>query len=81
MAARIRKVQLTDEWRAKIQATAICARLQGHIDGKIELSQTQLAAAKILLAKVIPDLARSELTGKDGKELTLVVSATDLGVL
>lgn len=29
----------------------------------------------------IPKLARAELTGKDGKELTLVVSATDLGVL
>jgi hypothetical protein len=35
-------------------------RLQGHVDGEHELSPTQVAAAKILLAKVVPDVTKNE---------------------
>ena len=48
-------------------------RLQGHAFGEIEMTQTQLKAAEILLRKVAPDLARQEVTGADGKDQQIVV--------
>lgn len=58
-----------DEVRAKIQASQIINRLQNHLDGEVELSQTQVRAAEILLRKSIPDLASTELTGDPDKPL------------
>lgn len=52
-----------DEVRAQIQAKQIINRLQGHVDGKVELSATQVQAAKILLSKTLPDLSATELSG------------------
>lgn len=40
-----------------------------HVDGEIELASTQVKAAQILLSKVVPDLARTEHSGPDGKDL------------
>lgn len=69
MPARKNKTTLSDTWKERIKSGVILDRLQKHIEGKLELSNTQVAAAKIMLSKVVPDLARSELTGKDGKDL------------
>ena len=66
MAARKIKRLLTDDWKAKIQASNICHRLALHVDGKIEMTPTQVRAAEILLRKTVPDLARNEVTGADG---------------
>lgn len=49
--------ELPDSWKARIKAPHIIDRLMQHIEGTIELSNTQIAAAKILLAKACPDLA------------------------
>jgi hypothetical protein len=52
-----------DMVRAKIQATTIINRLMGCIRGKVELSPQQVAAARILLDKSLPNLNSTEVTG------------------
>lgn len=66
MAARKNKVQLTDSWKAKIQISVISGRLYDHMQGKVEMTPTQIKAADILLRKLVPDLGRTEVTGEDG---------------
>lgn len=58
MAARIRSLTLTDEWRAKIQTSLLIERLQQHVLGKVSMLPTQLKAIEILLRKTIPDLSQ-----------------------
>ncbi len=60
MAARKRRTELNEGWRDKIRASMLINRLMDHVDGKGELSQTQLRAAEILLKKVAPDLKAIE---------------------
>jgi len=50
--------------REKIQAANLIHRLQECVFGKVELSSQQVAAAKALLAKVLPDLQATQLTGE-----------------
>jgi len=66
MAARKNKVTLSETWKDRISATMILNRLVSHVEGNLELSPTQIKAADIILKKIVPDLARTELTGKDG---------------
>ncbi len=74
MAARKKKVTLSEEWKAKIQAGAILSRLVKHVNGEIEMTASQIKAADILLKKTVPDLARTEVTGKDGEPQQHVVT-------
>ena len=71
MAARKRKVVLTDDWKQNIRASMIMNRLVAHVDGTVDMSATQINAAKIVLGKILPDLARSELTGADGAPINV----------
>jgi hypothetical protein len=73
MAARKIHTTLRDEWRQKIRASMLINRLQDHAFGEVDMSPTQLKAAEILLKKVAPDLARTEMTGEDGGPQELVV--------
>lgn len=68
MAARTRRGVLTlpDDWREKIRLTLILQRLDACAAGEIEMTADQLAAAKMLLSKVIPDIKAVELSGPDG---------------
>lgn len=77
MAARIRKVKLTDDWKRRIQAGVILDRLNKHVMDQIGLSRTQIDAAKIILSKMVPDLARTELTGANGGPLVVVQSTKE----
>jgi hypothetical protein len=52
-----------DNWKDKIKAGVLADRLYKHVNGEIELTATQINAAKILLAKVAPDLRAIELKG------------------
>jgi hypothetical protein len=52
--------------RAKIQATQIINRLMQCVLGKVRLSGEQVSAARILLAKSLPDLQHTEITGPYG---------------
>jgi hypothetical protein len=74
MAARIRKTTLSETWKAKIQAGVILDRLVKHVNGEIEMTASQIKAADILLKKTVPDLARTEVTGKDGEPQQHVVT-------
>jgi hypothetical protein len=49
--------------RERIQTSQIINRLEDHIFNGLELSATQIQAAKILLAKAIPDLKALEVNG------------------
>ena len=72
MAARKRQVKLSEEWRERIRSAGILQRLDKAAMGEIEITATQLKAAEIVLRKTIPDLARTELTGKDGGDQVVV---------
>jgi len=48
--------------RQKIKTGNIINRLNKHIEGEVEMSSTQIAAAKTLLAKVLPDLQATQVT-------------------
>ena len=58
-----RKVSHSDMWRERIRGGVILRRLMDHVEGKIEMSSTQLKAAEILLRKVLPDLTSVEYKG------------------
>jgi hypothetical protein len=49
--------------REGIPVTAILGKLGEHLDGKTELTATQLRAAEILLRKSMPDLTSVEMSG------------------
>lgn len=52
MAARL-KAKHQDDVRTKIQTSQLINRLNKHIDGSIELSSTQIDAAKFLINKTL----------------------------
>jgi uncharacterized protein YjiS (DUF1127 family) len=64
MAARIRRLELTDEWRAKIQTSMLLNRLSDHALGNCELSTTQIKAIEILIRKTMPDLQAVQMTAE-----------------
>lgn len=66
MAARLRKTHQSDV-RQKIQASQIINRLSDHLNGKADLSPTQLRAAEILLKKTLPDLSSVDIGNKNNE--------------
>ena len=71
MAARTRKVKLTDTWKERIQTSMLINRLNNHIFDELEISQTQLRAIEILLKKVAPDLKAVEVSGDADNPLVI----------
>ena len=73
MAAKIR-LWTPEIVRRRIRAGTLLYRLKAHVLGKIEMTPTQVQAAKILLAKCIPDLRAIDISGsvdiKDASELS-----------
>ena len=55
--ARKKRLQCADNTREKIKVSMLLKRLTDHILGTVELSPTQVQAAKILLGKTLPDLS------------------------
>lgn len=49
--------------RQKIRSSMLINRLQNHVLGRIEMSKTQLSAARILLSKTVPDLSAISISG------------------
>lgn len=66
MAARKSRKELSQAWREKIRTSMLINRLQNHVAGRLEMTQTQLRAAEVLLKKTLPDQSATELTGPDG---------------
>lgn len=73
MAARTRMLRLTPEWKEKIKVGVILDRLSKHVDGEIEMSNSQIKAAEILLKKVVPDVARTEIAGDEESPVAIKV--------
>jgi hypothetical protein len=72
MAARTNKIRHDDETRAKIRTSQLINRLENHVFDKSDMKTTQVTAALGLLKKTLPDLAVTELTGKDGGPLEIL---------
>ena len=68
MPARGRKpgFRMSDEHRVKIQNSNILNALIEHVDGKRDMSASQVTAGIALLKKVLPDLQSVEHSGPDG---------------
>lgn len=66
MAARKNKTTHDDKTKRLIQASQLLNRLYSHANGEVEMSQSQVNAAKVVIGKAIPDLKAMELTGQDG---------------
>lgn len=73
MAARIAR-RYDDQIRARIQVGNIISRLQKHVDGVEDMSETRIKAAQILLRKALPDLAAIEHSGPDNGPLKVEFS-------
>lgn len=73
MAARGRPkgFVMDDSHRVKIQNSNILNALIEHVDGKREMSSTQVSAGIALLKKVLPDLAQLDVrgAGENGEHL------------
>ncbi len=76
MAARLNPRHQTAV-REKIKASQIINSLQNHVFGKKEMLPSQVTAGLGLLKKIVPDLASTELTGKDGGPLVVKLDSAD----
>jgi transposase len=54
----------TEACRAKIKTTLILGRLMKHLEGKLELSPTQVRCAEIMLNKSLANLTATEISGE-----------------
>ena len=73
MAAR-KKLELTQQWRDKIQVSMLIDRLMKHVNDEIDMKPTQIKAAEILLKKIAPDLATTTLEGNEEKPMAIAIS-------
>lgn len=73
MAARTQKIRHDEQTRAKIQAAQIINRMHACVMGEITLDAQQVSCAKTLLAKVLPDLQSTAITGDDGGPININV--------
>jgi hypothetical protein len=64
MAARLNPAH-DQRTREKIQTTQLINRLISHVNGSVELTNSQVRAAEILLRKTLPDLQSVQLSGTD----------------
>lgn len=73
MAARGRKpFMMSDEHRVKIQNSNILSCLLKHVEGKQEMSATQVTAGIALLKKVMPDISSIEISGPDDAPIEVI---------
>jgi hypothetical protein len=65
--------RMSEAHRVKIQNSNILNSLIEHVEGKREMSATQVSAGLGLLKKVLPDLSSVELSGEGGGPLQVVI--------
>lgn len=66
--------------RAKIQTSQILNRLEKCVNGDVVLTSEQIAAARILLSKTLPDLSSVQLKGDADNPVSMALSVTVKGV-
>lgn len=59
--------RMSDAHRVKIQNSNVLNALVEHVEGKREMSSTQVTAGVALLKKVLPDLAQTDVTSGGDK--------------
>lgn len=64
---------MSPEHRVKIQNSNVLNALIEHVEGRRDMSSTQVTAAIALMKKVLPDLAAVEMTGEDGGPMEVLV--------
>lgn len=57
------------------------SRLLGHVEGTVDMTQSQVTAANILLRKIVPDLASVDVGNKQDKPFVVKISGSDAGLL
>ena len=65
--------RMSDEHRVKIQNSNILNALIEHVEGKREMSATQVSAGVALMKKTLPDLAAVTISGDADQPIKLVV--------
>ena len=63
MAARTSKITHDEKTKELIAASQLLNRLIKHANAEIEMTATQIQAAKIVIGKRIPDLKAVEISG------------------
>lgn len=63
---------MSEEHRVKIQNSNILNALIEHVNGKREMSASQVSAGVALMKKILPDLQAVQLSGKDGGPIEIV---------
>jgi len=71
MAERTNKKYHDTKTKRLISASQLLNRLIDHANDKIDMTASQVQAAKVVIGKSIPDLKAVELTGKDGEMLNI----------
>lgn len=71
MAARKEKITHDDKTKHLIRASQLLNRLNSHAVGEVEMTPTQIQAAKIVIGKVIPDLKAIEHSGNAEKPVMI----------
>lgn len=79
MAKRVNKPLHNDRTKELIRATQLLNVLSRHANNELELSATQIQAAKIVIGKIIPDLKAIEHSG--GTNNTCTIDLTGLSWL
>lgn len=64
MPARVNKIYHDEKTKRLIRASALLNRLAACANGEIVLTRDQIAAAKIVIGKEIPDLSAVEVKGE-----------------
>jgi len=72
MAARTNKTQHDPKTKRLIAASQLLNRLISHANNEIDMTATQVNAAKIVIAKSIPDLKAMELMVEHSGEVKLI---------
>jgi hypothetical protein len=65
---------MDDSHRVKIQNSNILTALIKHVEGRQEMTASQVSAGLGLLRKIMPDLQQTALTDADGNALTVNVN-------
>jgi hypothetical protein len=63
---------MSEEHRVKIQNSNILNALMEHVEGKREMSATQVSAGLGLLRKIMPDLAATTISGDDENPIRMI---------
>lgn len=73
MAARDVKTLHDEKTKRLIQASQLINRLIAHANGEIEMTQSQVNAARIVIGKAIPDLKAIEHSGEVSGALNVLL--------